>query len=135
MASAPPDAADFYGTQPVPKPHSEQPVPAPQAKPSRRTGPEPQRPLRPERPARAERPGRGEGSRKQWGRDRRTRAMPMVPAPVSDRRVAMARMAIIVTVTAWLAYLVTWFFDDFFQQVHVQDEQIPAHRHHFLRLQ
>ena len=38
----------------------------------------------------------------------------MVPGPVSDRRVAMARMAIIVTVTAWLAYLVTWFFEDFF---------------------
>ena len=40
--------------------------------------------------------------------------MPMVPRPVSDRRVAMARLAIIVTVTAWAAYVVTWFFDDFF---------------------
>ena len=38
----------------------------------------------------------------------------MVPQPVSDRRVAMARLAIIVTVTAWLGYLITWFFDDFF---------------------
>ena len=40
--------------------------------------------------------------------------MPIVPGPVTDRRVAMARMAIIVTVTAWVAYLVTWFFEDFF---------------------
>jgi cellulose synthase/poly-beta-1,6-N-acetylglucosamine synthase-like glycosyltransferase/chitodextrinase len=52
--------------------------------------------------------------RKQWGGDRRTRAMPLVPRPVSDRRVAMARLAIIVTVTAWVAYVVTWFFEDFF---------------------
>jgi len=45
--------------------------------------------------------------RKQWGGDRRTRALPIVPQPVSDRRVAMARLAIIVTVTAWLGYLIT----------------------------
>lgn len=38
----------------------------------------------------------------------------MVPRPVSDRRVAMGRLAIIVTVVAWLGYLVTWFFQDFF---------------------
>jgi chitinase len=40
--------------------------------------------------------------------------MPMVPKPVSDTRVAMARLAIIVTVCAWLAYTVMWFFSDFF---------------------
>ena len=40
----------------------------------------------------------------------------MVPRPVSDRRVAMGRLAIIVTVTAWLGYLVTWFFQDFFHR-------------------
>ena len=42
--------------------------------------------------------------------------MPVVPQPVSDRRVAMGRMGIIVTVTAWLGYLVTWFFQDFFHR-------------------
>ena len=42
--------------------------------------------------------------------------MPMVPQPVSDRRVAMGRLAIIVTVTAWLGYLITWFFEDFFHR-------------------
>jgi cellulose synthase/poly-beta-1,6-N-acetylglucosamine synthase-like glycosyltransferase/chitodextrinase len=40
--------------------------------------------------------------------------MPVIPEPVSDRRVAMGRLAIIVTATAWLAYLVSWFFNDFF---------------------
>ena len=40
--------------------------------------------------------------------------MPMVPKPISDRRVALARLAIVITVGAWLAYVVTWFFDDFF---------------------
>jgi cellulose synthase/poly-beta-1,6-N-acetylglucosamine synthase-like glycosyltransferase/chitodextrinase len=60
-------------------------------------------------------PKRSSGRRrKQLGSDRRTRAMPMVPKPISDRRVAMARLAIIVTVTAWLAYVVQWFFNDFF---------------------
>ena len=40
--------------------------------------------------------------------------MPMVPKPVSDTRVAMGRLAIVVTVCAWLAYTVMWFFSDFF---------------------
>ncbi|HEY2640238.1 MAG TPA: hypothetical protein VGI66_10205, partial [Streptosporangiaceae bacterium] len=41
--------------------------------------------------------------RKQLGSDRRTKALPMVPKPVSDGRVAMGRLAIIVTVSAWIA--------------------------------
>ena len=51
--------------------------------------------------------------RSQWGRDRRTEALPVVPKPVSDRRIAMARLAIIITVTAWISYFVTWLLDDF----------------------
>jgi cellulose synthase/poly-beta-1,6-N-acetylglucosamine synthase-like glycosyltransferase/chitodextrinase len=54
------------------------------------------------------------GRRRQWGSDRRTGALPVTPRPVSDGRVAMGRLAIIVTVGAWLAYLVDWFFNDFF---------------------
>src|SRR5579863_7807694 len=63
-----------------------------------------------------ESPGRSSARRRrQWGGDRRdARAMPMVPKPVSDTRVAMGRLAIIVTVCAWLAYTVLWFFSDFF---------------------
>ena len=36
------------------------------------------------------------------------------PRPVSDTRVAMGRLAIVVTVAAWLGYVVMWFFGDFF---------------------
>ena len=58
------------------------------------------------------------GRRRQLGSDRRSRALPMVPRPASDARVAMGRLAIIVTVSAWLAYVVTWFFEDFFRPGH-----------------
>jgi cellulose synthase/poly-beta-1,6-N-acetylglucosamine synthase-like glycosyltransferase/chitodextrinase len=65
------------------------------------------------------RPGRlAERRRRQLGSDRRSRALPMVPKPVSDSRVAMGRLAIILTTGAWLAYLVTWFFEDFFRPGH-----------------
>jgi hypothetical protein len=56
--------------------------------------------------------------RRQLGSDRRSRALPMIPAPVSDTRVAMGRLAIILTAGAWLAYVVMWFFDDFFRPGH-----------------
>ena len=56
--------------------------------------------------------------RRQLGSDRRSRALPMVPKPVSDTRVAMGRLAIILTTCAWLAYVVTWFFADFFRPGH-----------------
>ncbi len=64
-------------------------------------------------PERTARPG-SSSRRRQWGADRRTRALPVVPAPASERRTALARLAIIVTVTAWLGYVITWFFQDFF---------------------
>ena len=51
--------------------------------------------------------------RRQWGHDRRTAALPAVPAPVSDRRVAGARLAIMLTGAAWVAYLGEWLFGDF----------------------
>jgi cellulose synthase/poly-beta-1,6-N-acetylglucosamine synthase-like glycosyltransferase len=61
----------------------------------------------------ATRPRRG-----QWGRDRRTEPMPVVPKPVSDRRIAMARLAIIITVTAWVGYVITWLINDFLNPMH-----------------
>jgi cellulose synthase/poly-beta-1,6-N-acetylglucosamine synthase-like glycosyltransferase len=39
--------------------------------------------------------------------------MPVVAKPVSERRIAMARMAIIVTVAAWVAYFITWLLTDY----------------------
>ena len=76
----------------------------------------PPAPPEPDASRSAEPGGRSPGKRRrQWGSDRRNaRAMPMVPKPVSDTRVAMARLAIVVTVGAWLAYTVMWFFSDFF---------------------
>ena len=47
------------------------------------------------------------GGRRQWGSDRRDRPpMPVVAPPVSDRRITAARMAIVVTVAAWMAYVI-----------------------------
>jgi len=47
----------------------------------------------------------------QWGHDRRTRAMPVVARPVSDRR-----LAIMLTVTAWVGYFVWWLLKDLLNQ-------------------
>ena len=68
-------------------------------------------------PARVTEPRRGRGGgtrgrRRQWGHDRRTHALPVVAPPVSDRRVAMGRLAIMVTVTAWVGYFVWWLLKD-----------------------
>ena len=63
-------------------------------------------------PRGAKRPGR------QWGRDRRTRSLPVVPEPVSDRRIALGRLAIIVTVTAWLGYFFTWLLRDLLNPIY-----------------
>jgi cellulose synthase/poly-beta-1,6-N-acetylglucosamine synthase-like glycosyltransferase len=56
--------------------------------------------------------------RSQWGHDRRTEAMPVVPKPVSDRRIAMTRLSIIITVTAWISYFVIWLLTDFLNPVY-----------------
>src|SRR5258707_1243962 len=56
------------------------------------------------------------GRHRQWGSDRRTRALPMTPRPASDGRVAMGRLAVVVTIGAWLAYVITWCFSDFFHR-------------------
>ena len=44
--------------------------------------------------------------------------MPIVPKPVSDRRIAMTRLAIIITVTAWISYFVTWLLNDFLNPIY-----------------
>jgi len=50
--------------------------------------------------------------RRQWGSDKRTVVSALHP-PVSDGRLALGRLLIVVTIAAWLAYLVSWFFGDF----------------------
>ncbi len=51
--------------------------------------------------------------RRQWGSDRRTEPLPAMPPPISDRSIALGRLAMIVTVAAWLGYLVTIIISEF----------------------
>lgn len=57
-------------------------------------------------------PSTRRGRHHQWGHDKRTEALPMVPKPATDRQIAWARLAIICTIVAWTAYAITWIFDD-----------------------
>src|SRR4051794_11335825 len=43
--------------------------------------------------------------RRQWGSDRRRDPLPLVPPKVSEGRMAIGRLAIVLTVTAWAAYV------------------------------
>lgn len=45
------------------------------------------------------------GARKQWGSDRRVRPLPVLAPPISDRRIMMGRLAIVLTVSAWFVYV------------------------------
>lgn len=45
--------------------------------------------------------------RRQWGSDRRTEPMPAYPEPPSERSLTMSRLAMVTTVTAWMAYVTT----------------------------
>ena len=50
--------------------------------------------------------------RGQWGRDRRSNPLPEVPSPAGDGHIALSRIGIIATVSAWVAYVVWWTFTD-----------------------
>ena len=50
--------------------------------------------------------------RRQWGRDKRSKPIPILPPPISDRRIGVARLALIMTVVAWAGYFVNWIFED-----------------------
>ncbi len=53
--------------------------------------------------------------RRQWGSDRRSEPLPMVPPPVSERRIRMGRLAIVLTVSAWFAYMCLSIFQQFIE--------------------
>ena len=42
---------------------------------------------------------------RQWGSDRRTEPLPAVASPASDLRITLGRVGIVVTLLAWLAYI------------------------------
>jgi EAL domain-containing protein (putative c-di-GMP-specific phosphodiesterase class I)/cellulose synthase/poly-beta-1,6-N-acetylglucosamine synthase-like glycosyltransferase len=59
--------------------------------------------------------GTHEGHRRQWGSDRRDKPLPVVPPPVSERRIRMGRLAIVLTVSAWFAYMSFTIFQQFIE--------------------
>ena len=50
---------------------------------------------------------------RQWGADRRTKPLPAMPPRIADRSIALARSAMVLTVVAWAAYIVTTIIDEF----------------------
>ena len=67
-----------------------------------------------EKQARKDERRRARRPRRQWGGDRRTRALPVVARPATARSLSSARFGIFVTVVAWLAYIVTTLSKAFF---------------------
>ena len=56
--------------------------------------------------------------RRQWGADRRSTARSALHPPISDHRVALGRLAIVLTLCAWSAYFGTWLFTDLLNAHH-----------------
>ncbi|WP_430783629.1 EAL domain-containing protein [Actinoplanes sp. G11-F43] len=52
-------------------------------------------------------------SPRQWGADRRTAPHPLVPPPVSEGRIARGRLAIVLTIAVWAAYIAYTIFEQF----------------------
>lgn len=44
-------------------------------------------------------------TRRQWGSDHRDQPIPIVAPPISDRRIMIGRLAIVLTVSAWFTYV------------------------------
>ena len=55
-------------------------------------------------------------ARRQIGSDRMRQPLPPVPRGITERRVVLARLAIVVTIVGWLAYLIYWFSTQFLNQ-------------------
>lgn len=53
--------------------------------------------------------------RRQWGSDRRTEPLPVIAPPVSEKRIRMGRLAIVLTVSAWFAYMCLSIFQQFIE--------------------
>lgn len=45
------------------------------------------------------------GARRQWGSDHREQPIPAIAPPISDRRIMLGRVAIVLTVSAWFTYV------------------------------
>lgn len=56
--------------------------------------------------------------KRQWGAERRTAPLPIVHTRPSTRKVALSRLAIVLTVVLWLVYIVSTIIRQFFDGVH-----------------
>jgi EAL domain-containing protein (putative c-di-GMP-specific phosphodiesterase class I)/cellulose synthase/poly-beta-1,6-N-acetylglucosamine synthase-like glycosyltransferase len=61
--------------------------------------------------------------RRQVGADRRRGALSLSPPPITDRRMAIGRLAVIVTVLGWLAYFGWWLAINFFNGQPINSRQ------------
>ncbi|MET0414638.1 MAG: EAL domain-containing protein [Actinoplanes sp.] len=52
-------------------------------------------------------------TQRQWGADRRTKPHPLVPPPVSEGRIARGRLAIVLTIGVWAAYIIYTVIEQF----------------------
>lgn len=62
-------------------------------------------PESPDVPRPTDTPESGAARKRQWGADRRTAPMAPVAVPATDRQITFGRLAIVVTLLAWLSYL------------------------------
>jgi cellulose synthase/poly-beta-1,6-N-acetylglucosamine synthase-like glycosyltransferase len=53
--------------------------------------------------------------RRQIGSDKRSNPMSAIPVGLTDRKIAIARLAIVVTVVGWIGYLGVWIFTELVQ--------------------
>ena len=53
--------------------------------------------------------------RRQIGSDKRVNPMSAIPIGLTDRKIAIARLAIVVTVVGWIGYLGVWIFTELVQ--------------------
>lgn len=54
--------------------------------------------------------------KRQIGSDRMRQPLPPVPRGITERRVLLARLAIVITIVGWIAYLIYWFSSQFLNQ-------------------
>lgn len=54
--------------------------------------------------------------KRQIGSDRMRQPLPPVPRKIPERRVLLARLAIVATLVGWIAYLIYWFSSQFLRQ-------------------
>ncbi|MEV6634798.1 EAL domain-containing protein [Actinoplanes sp. NPDC051470] len=50
---------------------------------------------------------------RQWGADKRSAPHPLVPPPVTEGRIARGRLAIVLTITVWAAYIINTIIQQF----------------------